>query len=246
MKDVSFSYENAKSNAVTSVSLAIGKNTTVGMVGSSGAGKSTTVDIILGLLSPSSGNVFVDGMDIRHHLRAWQSKIGYIPQMIYLCDDTIKSNIGFGLDEKEIDEAKVWEALRLAQLEEFVRGLPLGINTVIGERGIRLSGGQRQRISIARALYHDPEILVMDEATAALDNETERDFMEALGGLSGGKTIIIIAHRLTTVQACDKIFFLKEGRLMAQGTYQELLQNCPQFRDMAQSGRQVVSLRGGL
>jgi ATP-binding cassette subfamily C protein len=179
----------------------------------------------------------VDGVDIRHHLRPWQKKIGYIPQMIYLCDDTIKSNIAFGVVPVDINDEKVWLALRLAQLEDFVRTLPLGINTVIGERGVRLSGGQRQRISIARALYHDPEVLVMDEATAALDNETERDFMAALGGISKEKTIIIIAHRLTTVQLCDKIFFLKEGQLIAEGKYNELLKDCAQFRDMASAWR---------
>ena len=237
MRDVSFSYENSQTLALKSVSLEILKNTTVGFVGSSGAGKSTTVDIILGLLFPSLGEVLVDGVDIRGHLQSWQRKIGYIPQMIYLCDDTIKSNIAFGVAPEDIEEEKVWQALRLAQLEDFVRSLPLGLNTVIGERGIRLSGGQRQRISIARALYHDPEVLVMDEATAALDNETERDFMAALDGLSGGKTIIVIAHRLTTVQSCDKIFFLKEGQLVADGKYNELLKDCPQFRDMARATR---------
>ncbi len=237
MRNINFSYENTKSPAVKSVSLRIHKNTTVGFVGSSGAGKSTVVDIMLGLLPPTSGEVLVDGIDIRRHLRSWQSKIGYIPQMIYLCDDTIKSNIAFGVATEDIDDKKVWQSLKLAQLEDFVRALPKGIDTVIGERGIRLSGGQRQRISIARALYHDPEVLVMDEATAALDNETERDFMSALDGLSGGKTIIVIAHRLTTVHSCNKIFFLKEGQLLAEGTYDELIKTCTPFRDMAGARR---------
>lgn len=237
MRDVSFIYENTKAPALRSFSAEILKNTTVGFVGASGAGKSTAVDIMMGLLFPSSGEVLVDGVDIRRHVRSWQRKIGYIPQMIYLCDDTIKSNIAFGVMPNDIDEKKVWQALRLAQLEDFVRSLALGVDTVIGERGVRLSGGQRQRISIARALYHDPEVLVMDEATAALDNETERDFMAALDGLSGGKTIVVIAHRLTTVQSCDKIFFLKAGELIAQGTYDQLMKTCPQFRDMAMASR---------
>jgi ATP-binding cassette subfamily C protein len=233
IRDVSFFYENTRAPALKSFSIEILRNTTVGFVGPSGAGKSTAVDIMMGLLLPSSGKVLVDGVDIGRHLRSWQKKIGYIPQMIYLCDDTIKSNIAFGVATEDIEDEKVWQVLRLAQLEDFVRSLPLGTDTVIGERGIRLSGGQRQRISIARALYHDPEVLVMDEATAALDNETERDFMAAINRLSSEKTIIIIAHRLTTVQLCDKIFFLKEGHLVAEGKYNELLKDCPQFQGMA-------------
>jgi ATP-binding cassette subfamily C protein len=245
MRNVSFFYEKTEVPAVKSISIEILKNTTVGFVGPSGAGKSTVVDIVMGLLLPSSGVVLAGGVDTRRHLRSWQKKIGYIPQMIYLCDDTIKSNIAFGVESKDINEKKVWEVLRLAQLDDFIRAQPLGINTVIGERGVRLSGGQRQRISIARALYHDPEILVMDEATAALDNETERDFMAALNSFSNNKTIIIIAHRLTTVQQCDKIFFLKDGQLVAEGKYDELLKNCPQFRDMARAARNEPNVLDG-
>ncbi len=233
IKDLAFSYENASSKALDHVSFVIPKNTTVGFVGPSGAGKTTVVDIILGLLNPTSGEVAVDGRNIQENTRSWQDKIGYIPQAIYLCDDTIKNNIAFGFETSDIVEEQVWQALRLAQLEEFIRSLPQGIETTVGERGIRLSGGQRQRISIARALYNDPEILVMDEATAALDNETERVFMESLVGLSGAKTILIIAHRLTTVRKCDVIFFLKNGRILDAGTYDQLLARCPDFRQMA-------------
>jgi ATP-binding cassette subfamily C protein len=215
------------------VSLAISKNSVVGFIGPSGAGKTTAIDIILGLLTPSSGKIMVDEVDIHSHLRSWQTTIGYIPQIIYLCDDSIRNNVAFGLEPKEISDERVWESLHLAQLDEFVRSLPQGIETTVGERGVRLSGGQRQRIGIARALYHDPQVLVMDEATAALDNETERLFMGALFGLSKEKTIIIIAHRLTTVQRCDKIFFLKEGRLVSEGPYSELFNVCPDFRKMA-------------
>lgn len=237
MDDVVFVYENTEKRVLDHVSLTITKNSTVGFVGPSGAGKTTAVDIILGLLETDSGEVKVDGINIQDNLRLWQEKIGYIPQSIYLCDDTIKANIAFGVELAQIDEQKVWEALRSAQLDEFIRSLPQGLETTVGERGIRLSGGQRQRIGIARALYNDPQVLVMDEATAALDNETERDFMQALDSLSGEKTIIIIAHRLTTVSHCDKILFLRDGKLMAEGKYQELMNSCPEFRQMAGAGR---------
>jgi len=233
VKDVSFAYEGSTSLALNKISLNISKNKNIGFVGSSGAGKTTAIDIILGLLKPSSGVVLVDGQDIQPFLRSWQDKIGYIPQAIYLSDDTIKSNIAFGIDDQDIDEKKIWDALRLAQLDQFIRGLPHGIDTTIGERGVRLSGGQRQRIGIARALYNAPELLVMDEATAALDNETERAFMESLTSLSGNKTILIIAHRLTTVRQCDIIFFLKDGRVLSHGKYDELLAKCPEFQQMA-------------
>lgn len=233
MRDVVFFYENTAVPALRDVSLEIPKNTMVGFIGPSGAGKTTAVDVILGLLEPSSGKVLVDGVDVHTHLGSWQRTIGYIPQTIYLCDETIRSNVAFGLDAAEISDEKIWQSLRLAQLEEFVRSLPQGIETTVGERGVRLSGGQRQRIGIARALYYDPQVLVMDEATAALDNETERSFMEALAGLAGERTIIVIAHRLSTVRQCDRIFFLKDGALVSQGTYIELSESCPEFRKMA-------------
>ncbi|MBF0570624.1 MAG: ABC transporter ATP-binding protein [Candidatus Omnitrophica bacterium] len=236
MDVIDFSYESTKKLALEHVSLTILKNSTVGFVGPSGAGKTTAVDIILGLLEANSGEVKVDGINIQRNLRAWQKKIGYIPQAIYLCDDSIKTNIAFGVNPADIDEEKVRQALRLAQLDEFINCLPDGLETTVGERGIRLSGGQRQRIGIARALYNNPQVLVMDEATAALDNETEHDFMDALNNLSKDKTIIIIAHRLTTVSHCDKIFFLKDGKLIAEGKYQQLLSNCPEFRQMAGAG----------
>lgn len=236
MEAVVFSYEGAKTAALDCVSLKIAKNSMAGFIGPSGAGKTTAVDLILGLLEPGSGRVMVDGVDIYTHLGSWQRSIGYIPQTIYLCDDTIRSNVAFALDPAEINDEKVWQSLKLAQLDEFVRSLPQGINTTVGERGVRLSGGQRQRIGIARALYYDPQVLVMDEATAALDNETERSFMEALTGLAGERTIIIIAHRLTTVRRCDKIFFLKDGRLLSEGTYDELSGGCREFRLMSGAG----------
>jgi len=236
LRGVTFFYEGTAKPAVDKVSLLIPKNKCVGFVGPSGAGKSTVIDIILGLLSPTEGKILVDGRDVHEHIRSWQRKVGYIPQAIYLADDSIKSNVAFGMKSEEISEENVWQALRLAQLDGFVRSLSDQLNTMIGERGVRLSGGQRQRIGIARALYNNPEILVMDEATSALDNETEREFMEALSGLAGEKTVIIIAHRLTTIQNCDKIFFLKEGYLLGEGNYGALRELCPEFRLMAREG----------
>jgi ATP-binding cassette subfamily C protein len=236
LEEISFNYEDSAKPALDRINLTIPRNATVGFVGPSGAGKTTVIDIITGILSPAQGRVLVDGVDIHSGLRGWQDQIGYIPQAIYLCNDTIRQNVAFGIEPQDQDEKKVWQALRLAQLEEFVSGLPEGLETEIGERGVRLSGGQRQRIGIARALYNAPQVLVMDEATAALDNETERDFMESLAKLSGSRTILIIAHRLTTVRACDIIFFLKDGRLVDSGTYDDLLSKCAEFRNMANIG----------
>jgi len=235
IKGISFIYENAKSEALKNISLDIEKKNSVAFVGPSGSGKTTTVDILLGLLKPNTGGVYIDGCDIEEGLRAWQSHIGYIPQQIYILDDIIKRNVAFGVLDKDIDEDKVWNALRVAQLEDFVKSLPDGLNAKVGEHGARVSGGQRQRIGIARALYHDPEVLVMDEATAALDNETEKAFMESIDSLSGKKTIVLIAHRLSTVQNCDKIFYLSKGKLVASGTYPELMEKSPEFKKMAEA-----------
>ena len=178
--------------------------------------------------------ISVDGKDIKNELLVWQIQIGYVPQSIFLADDTIQGNVAFGLDQNNIDEKKIWEALTLAQLDGFVRELPNGLNTIVGENGTRLSGGQKQRIGIARALYHEPQVLVLDEATSALDNKTERDFMKAIENLSGKKTIISVAHRLTTVKSCNTIFFLDNGHLSDSGTYESLLEKNPKFREMAQ------------
>jgi len=192
-------------------------------VGGSGAGKSTLVDVILGLLPPTSGSVTVDGHDIHDNLRGWQDMVGYVSQSIYLCDDTIRRNIAFGVPEKDIDDDAVWRALKSAQLDEFVEGLPDRAETFVGERGIRLSGGQRQRIGIARALYHDPEVVVLDEASSALDSETEKGVMAAVNALRGAKTLIIVAHRLTTVSGCDLLYRLDKGRIVQSGTYAEVI-----------------------
>ena len=214
---VTYTYPDAPTPAVSGMSIRIGRGETVGIVGASGSGKSTLIDVILGLLSPESGSVSVDGADIRLNMRNWQDQIGYVPQFIYLTDDTLRRNVAFGLSGDQIDDAAVRRAIRAAQLEEFVASLPDGLETVIGERGVRLSGGQRQRIGIARALYHDPGVLILDEATSALDGATERGVMEAVSALHGQKTIIIVAHRLSTVERCDRLYRLDRGRVVGEG-----------------------------
>ncbi len=218
LENLSFSYHGASSEAVKQLTLTIKKGELVGFTGTSGAGKSTLIDIILGLLTPTSGRVLIDGWDIQSSLRAWQDQIGYVPQSIYLTDDTLRRNIAFGLPPEKIDNAAVDRAIRAAQLDSLIASLPDGTETLVGERGIRLSGGQRQRIGIARALYHDPSVLVLDEATSSLDGDTEKCVMEAVNSLHGRKTILIIAHRLSTVKNCDRIFRLEGGKLIAEGT----------------------------
>jgi ABC-type multidrug transport system fused ATPase/permease subunit len=202
--------------ALDDLSLRIQKGESIGFIGPSGSGKSTLVDVVLGLLTPSPGQVLVDGDDIQKNLRAWQDQIGYVPQSIYLTDDTLRRNVAFGLPDGEIDDAAVKRAIRAAQLEDFVAGLPKDLETIVGERGVRLSGGQRQRIGIARALYHDPVVLVLDEATSALDTATERGVMEAVTALRGNKTILIVAHRLSTVANCDRLYRLEQGKIVAE------------------------------
>ena len=223
IENVDFRYPGAERDALSNVNIAIECGTTVGFIGGSGAGKSTLVDVFLGLLSPTEGVVMVDGVDIQKNLRAWQDQIGYVPQSIFLTDDTLKRNIAFGLHDEQIDDEAVKKAIQAAQLEQFVDSLPEGLNTVVGERGVRLSGGQRQRIGIARALYHDPGVLVLDEATSSLDTETEEGVMEAICALHGRKTILIVAHRLSTVSHCDRIFRLSSGKVVEAGLAADLL-----------------------
>ncbi|WP_034765871.1 ABC transporter ATP-binding protein [Rossellomorea vietnamensis] len=215
LKNISFRYPNQKNYSVKEASLTIPIGQSVAFIGESGAGKTTIVDIILGLFTPEKGQVLVDGMNLEEQKSTWQKKIGYIPQSIFLSDDTIRGNIAFGIDTKDIDEEAVWRALEQAQLKEFVEALPEQLDTSVGERGVRLSGGQRQRIGIARALYHNPEILFMDEATSALDNETEKEIMKAIDDLKGDKTLIIIAHRLSTIENCDIVYRMNNGKVVA-------------------------------
>lgn len=217
LDQVSFHYPSTEALALHAVSLSVPKGTSVGFIGGSGAGKSTLVDIILGLLTPDSGTIEIDGIDIQTNLRGWQDMIGYVPQSIFLTDDTLRRNVALGIPYELIDEAAVWRAIRAAQLEQFINELPQGLDTIVGERGTRISGGQRQRIGIARALYHDPQVLVLDEATSSLDTATEREVMDAVRALQGDKTLIIVAHRLSTVEHCDCLYRLEQGKVVGEG-----------------------------
>ena len=237
LEQVSYRYPNAPQPALKGIDLIIPARCTVGFVGGTGSGKTTTVDVILGLLEPQEGALKIDGQPITTaNRRQWQSAIGYVPQHIYLADDSVAANIAFGVPAKDIDQQAVERAARIANLHEFVvSDLPRGYATTVGERGVRLSGGQRQRIGIARALYHNPQVLILDEATSALDNLTEQAVMEAVNNLGHDITIILIAHRLSTVRQCDQIYLLERGEVKAQGTFDELTQANESFRAMAGS-----------
>lgn len=237
LRNLEFAYLEGQQQIFDTLNLTIDAKTTVGIVGATGAGKTTAVDIILGLLRPQKGELLVDDVAIidNLNLRGWQKNLGYVPQDVYLTDDTVARNIAFGIPKLEISYNAVEHAAKLANLHDFViKELPLAYQTEVGERGVRLSGGQRQRIGIARALYHDPEVLVFDEATSALDGVTETIIMEAIHNLSHKKTIILIAHRLSTVKNCDVIYLLDKGEVKAKGTYVELMETSHHFRNMAQ------------
>jgi ABC-type multidrug transport system fused ATPase/permease subunit len=238
LKDIVFRYASANRPALAGLDLTIPARTTVGLVGGTGAGKTTLVDLILGLLTQNSGDVIVDGTPVTEaNRRAWQNSLGYVPQSIFLTDDTVAANIAFGVPKDQIDRAAMERAARAAALHDFVMtDLAQGYETMVGERGIRLSGGQRQRIGIARALYRTPSLLIMDEATSALDNITERVVMEAVQNIRADTTIILIAHRLTTVKDCDRIFLMEKGRIAASGTYDQLVSGNATFRNMAVGG----------
>ena len=222
MRNLTFSYANTLAPSLRDVNIVVRKGETVGFIGPSGAGKSTLVDVILGLLPPSSGELLVDGVNMHEHNIEWQSTIGYVAQAIYLTDDTIRRNVAFGIAEDEIDDVALERSLKSAQLWEFVQGLPDKTHSIVGERGIRVSGGQRQRIGIARALYHEPQVLVLDEATSSLDIETETEVMSAIRALQGFKTILIVAHRLSTVQHCDRVYRIEDATIVGEGTLEEL------------------------
>lgn len=206
IRDITWQYANTDRNVLEHLSLKINKGESIALIGESGAGKSTLADVIMGLLDPQQGDILVDGQPVKSNLLQWSKLIGYVPQSVYLIDDTIRNNVAFGIPSDEIEDEKIWAALKQARLEEYIHRLPYGLDTIVGERGIKFSGGQRQRIAIARTMYYDPEILVLDEATSALDDETEKAVMESIDSLQGHKTLIIIAHRLSTIQKCDKIY----------------------------------------
>jgi ABC-type multidrug transport system fused ATPase/permease subunit len=223
VQNLTFAYEGIVDSVLNDVNVHIQNGEAVGFVGQSGSGKSTLIDIMLGLLEPQSGSVLINGQSIEDAKQSWQKQIGYIPQTIFLMDDSLRRNIALGIADSEIDEVAIREALKSAQLEDFVASLPEGLDTVVGERGVRLSGGQRQRIGIARALYHRPSVLVLDEATSSLDTETEHGVMQAVQALQGDKTVIIVAHRLSTVEYCDRLYRLDAGRIVDEGTFDEVM-----------------------
>ena len=236
LEGVGFSYEGAPAPVLQDVSLVIPRNSSLGVVGHTGSGKTTLIDLLLGLFEPTEGRILVDGRPITgERLFAWRRRIGYVPQHIFLADRSVKANIAFGVAEEEIDDERVLRAGRVAQLDSFVRTLPDGYETVVGERGVRLSGGQLQRVGIARALYDDPEVIVMDEATSALDSVTEEAVMGAIRRLAGRKTMILVAHRLSTVEHCDSLVVMKEGRIASQGSYRQLLDQDAELRALARA-----------
>ena len=236
LTDVHFAYAEDAAPALNGVNFSIRRGESVGFVGPSGGGKSTLIDIVLGLLTPDTGKVLVDDIDILTDLSGWRGRIGYVPQQIYLLDDTIRRNIAFGLQDSEIDDEKISQAVRLAYLEDVIGALPEGLDTIIGEQGTRMSGGQRQRLAIARALYRDPDILVFDEATSALDNVSESEITRAIETLARDRTVLIIAHRLSTIKNCDVIAFVKDGKIVDRGTFDELRARNADFAHLATIG----------
>jgi ATP-binding cassette, subfamily B, bacterial PglK len=223
LKQVTYQYGSAAEPALDEVSLTLKRGESIGIIGRSGAGKTTLIDMVLGLLTPKSGDITVDGRSVYSDIRAWQNMIGYVPQNIFLIDDTLERNIAFGVPDHLIDQERLQKAIAVTQLEELVERLPQGIKTVLGERGTRLSGGQRQRVGIARIIYHDRDVLVLDEATSALDNATELLVSDAVKALGGHKTLIIIAHRLSTIEHCDRIYMMERGRVVKSGSYEEVV-----------------------
>jgi ABC-type multidrug transport system fused ATPase/permease subunit len=235
LEHVSYRYPSMPRPAIDDVSLEIPKGHWIGLIGPTGAGKTTLIDLILGLFAPTSGRILVDGCDLQDDIAGWQRNIGYIPQDIYLMDDTVRRNVGFGLPDQKIDDERVWKALRAAQIDTLVRSLPGELDAMIGERGDRLSGGERQRLGIARALYRDPQILVVDEGTAHLDNETEAAIAHTLAKLKGEKTIIVVSHRLALVRSCDRIYLIRQGQVRNSGAYSDLLSTDSAFREFTGS-----------
>jgi ABC-type bacteriocin/lantibiotic exporter with double-glycine peptidase domain len=223
LNQVSFLYPGSKYNALDEISLKIHAGESIGFIGPSGSGKTTLLDALLGLFEPQKGSIEFNGKNIKENLREWQSKVAYMPQQVFLIDGSLRENVTLGTNASEIDENKLYESLRQARLMDLVEKLPEGVNTILGERGIRFSGGQRQRVSLARAFYHDRNILVMDEATSSLDNATEKEIVDEIEQLKGTRTMIVIAHRLTTLKHCDRIYKLRDGKIVNVGSYNEII-----------------------
>lgn len=237
LNGIAFSYGGIDSNVLQDVSLLIPAHSSIGFIGATGSGKSTLIDIIMGLLEPSAGNLVVDGKVVtRQNIASWQKKIGYVPQSIYLVDDTIVANIAFGVPKKEVDYQAVTQSAKIANLDELIRGLPDGYETIVGDKGVRLSGGQRQRIGIARALYRNPKILILDEATSALDNSTESRVLDSIKKRNQGITVIMVAHRLSTIRECDQICIMGNGRVLALGKHEHLLRESCEYRNFLSPG----------
>lgn len=236
LENIAYSYPDSVHHALHDINLTIKKGESVGLVGASGAGKTTLIDVLLGLLRPRSGQLLVDGESAFAHLADWQRRVGYVPQNFQIMNDTVLRNIAFGVADSEIDEARVRDVIRLVHLDKHIKTLPDGLETILGEFGARFSGGQNQRIAIARALYRDPEVLIFDEATSALDNETEHEITTAIQELAGTKTIVVIAHRLSTVKNCDKLIFMQGGEIRAVGSFDDLMASDSDFKRMAQLG----------
>ena len=223
LKGVTFSHQNSNTKILEEVSLEVKHGQKIGIIGRSGAGKSTLIDLILGLIKPVTGNIFIDDEELKNNTQSWQKLIGYVPQDIYLLDDTIKNNIAFGLERQDIDHEAVLKSLKLAKLDNFVNSLPEKENTIVGNRGVKVSGGQKQRIGIARALYNNPKILILDEATSSLDSENERQIMDEVYNVSKERTLFIITHRHSSVFNCDLVFLLDKGRVIDKGKYADLI-----------------------
>ena len=235
LKGITFHYPHSEALILENAELTIPVGRSVGIVGTTGAGKTTIVDILLGLLAPQAGEILADGMDVRKNYQGFLKNVGYIPQTIFMIDTTIRKNVAFGVPDDEIDDARVWAALAEAQLDDFVRSLPEGLDTTIGERGIRLSGGQRQRISIARALAMEPDILILDDSSSALDYATDAALRRALCRLPASTTVFIVSQRTSSLRHADNILVLEDGRLAGQGRHEELMAACPVYREIHES-----------